>query len=156
VRNFLSNTYNDRWLGRGVTTAGPRHSTPDLNPLNFCLWGHLDTLVYAAPAGNEESLYRGCLSVYSATIRASLNGCGGPWRDVSRCALNLVGDILDIYYKCSLSAINHKLKLSGHTLMWTFILTLVFGTRAQKYVRTFQLHSVYLFSIYICSRNKSL
>jgi hypothetical protein len=50
-----------------------------------------------------------------------LNGWGGPWWDVSRCALNLK-DILSTYYKCTLSALIHKLNVSGHMLIWTFFL----------------------------------
>jgi hypothetical protein len=55
VKNVLSNIYDDRWIGRGVTTAWPPRS-PDLNPLNFYTLGHLKTLVYAAPVDNEEAL----------------------------------------------------------------------------------------------------
>jgi hypothetical protein len=29
-----------------------------VNPLDFYLWRHLQTLVYAAPVGNEEALHR--------------------------------------------------------------------------------------------------
>jgi hypothetical protein len=36
-------------------TAWPPRS-PDLNPLDFYLWGHLKTLVYAAPVDNGEAL----------------------------------------------------------------------------------------------------
>jgi hypothetical protein len=57
VRDVLSNTYHDRWIGRGGPTAWPPRS-PDLNILDFYLWGHLKTLVYAAPVDNEEALHR--------------------------------------------------------------------------------------------------
>jgi hypothetical protein len=56
VRDVLSNTYHDRWIGRGGPTAWPPHS-PDLNPLDFYLWRHLKSLVYAAPVDNEETLH---------------------------------------------------------------------------------------------------
>jgi hypothetical protein len=46
------------------------------------------------------------------------------------------------YYKCSVSAITHKLNVSEH-MLWTFFLFLVYGTRGPKFVRTFQLHPVY-------------
>jgi hypothetical protein len=52
VRGVLSNTYHDRWIGRGGPTAWPPCSTSDLNPLNFYLWGHLKT-----PVDNEETLH---------------------------------------------------------------------------------------------------
>jgi hypothetical protein len=31
--------------------------SPDLNPLDFYMWGHVTTLVYAAPVDNEEALH---------------------------------------------------------------------------------------------------
>jgi hypothetical protein len=55
VRDVLSNSYHGRWIGGGGPTAWPPHS-PDLNPLNFYLWGHLETLVYSDTADNEEAL----------------------------------------------------------------------------------------------------
>jgi hypothetical protein len=48
--------YCGRWIDRGGPIAwAPR--SPDLIPLDFYLWGHLKTLVYAAPVDNEEALY---------------------------------------------------------------------------------------------------
>jgi hypothetical protein len=32
----------------------------------------------------------------------------------------LMEDILSTYYNCTLSAITHKLNVSGHMLIWTF------------------------------------
>jgi hypothetical protein len=54
-----------------------------------------------------------------------LNGYCDPWWDVSRCALNLMKDILSTYYK-------YTLPVTGHMLIWTFLLVLVCGTRAQN------------------------
>jgi hypothetical protein len=51
VRDVLSNTYHDRWIGTGGHTAWPSRP-PDFNPMNLYLWEHLKTLVYAAPVGN--------------------------------------------------------------------------------------------------------
>jgi hypothetical protein len=31
---------------------------PDLNPLDFCLWGHLKTMAYSAPLYNEQTLHK--------------------------------------------------------------------------------------------------
>jgi hypothetical protein len=56
VRDVLSNTYHDRCIGRGGPIARPPRS-PDLNPLDFYVWGHQQTLVHAAPVGNEEALH---------------------------------------------------------------------------------------------------
>jgi hypothetical protein len=76
VPDVLSNTYHNRWIGRGGPTAWPPRS-PDLNPLDFYLWGHLNFLVYAAPVDNEERLHYDIVRL-PATASASLNGCGGP------------------------------------------------------------------------------
>jgi hypothetical protein len=38
VQDVPSNTYHDRWIGRRGPTAWPPFS-PDLNPLDFYLWG---------------------------------------------------------------------------------------------------------------------
>jgi hypothetical protein len=54
MRDVLSNAHHDRWTSRGGPTAWPPRS-PDLNPLDFYLLGHLNTLVYAAPVDNEEA-----------------------------------------------------------------------------------------------------
>jgi hypothetical protein len=67
----------------------------------------------------------------STTTPASLNGCSGPWWDMLRHKLNPVENILSIYYKCTPSAITHKLNVSGHMMIWTFFLGLVCGTHAQ-------------------------
>jgi hypothetical protein len=54
VRDALNNTYYDQCIGRRGLTAWPP-SSPDLNPLNFYQWGHLKTLMHAAPFDNEEA-----------------------------------------------------------------------------------------------------
>jgi hypothetical protein len=77
----------------------------------------------------------------SATTPASLSGCSGPWLGVLRRTMNVMEDILSIYYKCTLSAVTHKLNVSGHMLISTFDI----WNMSRKFVRTFQLHSVYTF-----------
>jgi hypothetical protein len=44
VRNVLSNTYHDRWIGRGGLSAWPPRPL-DLNPMGFYLWRCLKTPV---------------------------------------------------------------------------------------------------------------
>jgi hypothetical protein len=56
VRDVLNNTYHDQWIGRGGPTAIPPCS-PDLNYLDFYLWGLLKALVYVASVDNEEALH---------------------------------------------------------------------------------------------------
>jgi hypothetical protein len=67
VRDVLNNTYHHRWTGRGGPTAWPPRS-PDMNPLDFYLWGHLKPLVYSAPVDNEEAL-RHCIVDACQAIR---------------------------------------------------------------------------------------
>jgi hypothetical protein len=67
VRDVLSNIYHDRWIGRGGPTAWlPRLS--DLKSLDFYLWGHLKSLVHAAPVDNKEALHHRIVDVCQ-TIR---------------------------------------------------------------------------------------
>jgi hypothetical protein len=56
VQDVLNNTYHVWWIGRWGPTAWPSPLL-DLNPLDFYLWEHLKTLVYAAPADNEEAFH---------------------------------------------------------------------------------------------------
>jgi hypothetical protein len=51
ARHVLSSTYQDRWIGRGRLTVWPPRPT-DSDHLDFYLWGHLKTVVNAAPVDN--------------------------------------------------------------------------------------------------------
>jgi hypothetical protein len=66
VRDVFNNTYHDRWIGRGGPSAWPPRS-PDLNPLDFYLWGHLKTIVYTAPVDNERALHRRIVNACQTT-----------------------------------------------------------------------------------------
>jgi len=55
AREFLNNNYTNRWIGRRGPIAWPARS-PDLNPLDFYLWGHLKTIVYDTPVATVEVL----------------------------------------------------------------------------------------------------
>ena len=46
VTEWLNNTFEDRWMGRGGPIPWPARS-PDLTPLDFWLWGYLKGIVYA-------------------------------------------------------------------------------------------------------------
>ncbi|KAJ4438679.1 hypothetical protein ANN_14626 [Periplaneta americana] len=54
ARRYLDRRFPDRWIGRGGPIAWPPRS-PDLNPLDFYLWGHLKSLVYSSPVPDLES-----------------------------------------------------------------------------------------------------
>ena len=53
ARQFLNRHFANKWIGRGGPVAWPARS-PDLNPLDFHLWGHLKSIVYATSIENAE------------------------------------------------------------------------------------------------------
>lgn len=55
TRQFLDGKYPNRWIGRAGPQLWPPRS-PDLNPLDYFLWGHLKSLVYRTPVQNIEDL----------------------------------------------------------------------------------------------------
>lgn len=55
VRAYLNETYHNKWIGRGGPIAWPARS-PDLNPLDYYLWGHLKQYVYSVPIPDEQTL----------------------------------------------------------------------------------------------------
>lgn len=55
ARNHLSEIYPNRWIGRAGPIAWPPRS-PDLNPLDYFLWGYLKHLVYSVPVENVQQL----------------------------------------------------------------------------------------------------
>jgi hypothetical protein len=124
VRDVLNNIYHDRWIGRGGPTAWPPRS-PDLNHLDVYLLEHLKALVDACQAIRN---YPGIFERLRGSMMRRVEGCTQSH-----------GGQLSIYYKCTLSAVTHKLNISGHMLIWTLFL----WNSCQKFVRTFQLHSVY-------------
>ena len=55
VREHLDRTFPQRWIGRGGFIQWPPRS-PDLNPMDFFLWGHLKDRVYATEVDNIDEL----------------------------------------------------------------------------------------------------
>ena len=55
ARQFLNQHFANKWIGHGGPIAWPARS-PDLNPLDFRLWGHLKSIVYATSIENAEIL----------------------------------------------------------------------------------------------------
>ncbi|XP_039309087.1 uncharacterized protein LOC120358566 [Solenopsis invicta] len=52
VTNFLNEQFPDRWMGRYGPIRWPARS-PDLNPLDFFLWGHCKEIIYRKLPENE-------------------------------------------------------------------------------------------------------
>jgi hypothetical protein len=57
VRDYLDISFADRWIGRNGPISWPARS-PDLNPCDFYLWGHMKQLVYTNEIATVEELRR--------------------------------------------------------------------------------------------------
>jgi hypothetical protein len=47
VRRHLTRRYGERWMGGGGPVPWPPRS-PDLTPVDYCVWGHVKSLVYTS------------------------------------------------------------------------------------------------------------
>jgi hypothetical protein len=126
----LNNTCHDLWIGRGGLYTGQI----------WILWSlilaGLETIMYVAPVDNKEALYHGIVNACNMTW----NYPGiSPWREVSRCVLYLMEDIVSTYYKCTFAAVTYNLNVSSLILIWSFFL---------DSVHNFQLHPVYTWFLY--------
>lgn len=57
VRNYLDQTFPDRWIGRGSRMSWPARS-PDFNPMDFCFWGYMKSVVYRETINTREELWQ--------------------------------------------------------------------------------------------------
>lgn len=55
VREILNRRFPNKWIGRGGPTSWPPRS-PDLNPIDFWLWGYLKNEVYKVLPNNEDDV----------------------------------------------------------------------------------------------------
>jgi hypothetical protein len=66
ARERLNELFEDRWIGRGGPVPWPARS-PDLNPMDFFLWGHVKSVVYNTPPASMAELQQR-ISVACGTI----------------------------------------------------------------------------------------
>jgi hypothetical protein len=59
---FLNDNFGARWMGTYGPIRWPARS-PDLNPLDFFLWGYIRDNVYLTPPGTREELRRKIMQV---------------------------------------------------------------------------------------------
>ncbi|KAK3880944.1 hypothetical protein Pcinc_014594 [Petrolisthes cinctipes] len=57
ARDYLNEVFPGRWVGRGGLVSWPPRS-PDMNPLDFYVWGHMKREVYGTEIPNREELWR--------------------------------------------------------------------------------------------------
>jgi len=62
VMQHFNDTFRNRWIGRDSTINWPPRS-PDLNPLDFCLWGLVKSEVYRKKADTRDELLVNILDV---------------------------------------------------------------------------------------------
>ena len=55
VTHQLNITFPERWIGRGGHVQWPPWS-PDLSPLDFCLWGWMESEVYKGKVNTRDEL----------------------------------------------------------------------------------------------------
>ena len=55
VREYLNESFRNRWLCRGGPVAWPTRS-PDLTTLDYYLWGHMKTLVFETKVDSRAAL----------------------------------------------------------------------------------------------------
>ena len=70
VRDFLNETFPNRWIGRnGPTPWLPR--SPDITPLDFFLWSYVKDRVYRTPVRDVETLQSQIIEVL-ATVNEEM------------------------------------------------------------------------------------
>jgi len=71
VRQFLDNTYNERWIARGGPVNWPPRS-PDLTSPDFYLWGYLKNAVFqqqpTTRADMRDRIRQACEAIPRATL----------------------------------------------------------------------------------------
>lgn len=75
VRNYLNYAFPDKWIGRGGPINWPARS-PDLNKLDFFLWGYVKGHVYnTAPTTREEmkTRIRNCFRTVDGAMLQRVN-----------------------------------------------------------------------------------
>jgi hypothetical protein len=62
---YLNDHFSRKWIGRNGSVAWPP-SSPDLNPIDFHLGGHVKIEVYSTPVTNFEELWERILATFDA------------------------------------------------------------------------------------------
>jgi hypothetical protein len=77
VRQWLSFTFPDRWMGRSSPNLPWPPYSPDLTPMDFFLWGWVKHCVYQNPIANVEDLRLRIIQVFKelplAMVRRSID-----------------------------------------------------------------------------------
>jgi len=66
VRNILDAHFPERWIGRDGPIIWPPRS-PDLNVLDFFVWGHIKNLIEHWPDGTEQEVHEAIVAFDAIT-----------------------------------------------------------------------------------------
>ena len=88
MRDYLNESFPNRWLRRGGPVAFPPRS-PDLTPLDYYLWGHKNTLVYETKVDSRAAL-RDRISAAAEHIRNHPSNIGSATQSLLMRAENCV------------------------------------------------------------------
>jgi len=76
VRDYLNEIFENRWIGTYGTIQWPPRS-PDITPLDYFLWGHLKTIVYADPPTSlinlKNKINAACIQLTEEQISRATN-----------------------------------------------------------------------------------
>ena len=78
VRDFINETFPNRWIGRNGPTPWPPRS-PDITPLNFFLCGYVKDRVYKTPVRDVETLQSRIIGVLATVNEEMLEN---TWREI--------------------------------------------------------------------------
>ncbi|KAJ8877253.1 hypothetical protein PR048_021707 [Dryococelus australis] len=79
---IMSYTFGARWIGSGNPVSWPARS-PYMSPLNFIVWGHMKSVMYASPVESRDYLVQQ-IQAAADTIRAIPNVFECMRRSMSR------------------------------------------------------------------------
>ena len=78
VREFLNETFRNRWIGRNGPTPWPPRS-PDITPLDFFLWGYVKDRVQRTPVRDVETLQSRVIEVLATVNEEMLEN---TWHEI--------------------------------------------------------------------------
>jgi len=88
VREFLNESFPNRWLGRGGPIPWPPRSSYR-TPLDYYLWGHMKTFVYETKVDSRAAL-RDRIFAAADHIRNHLHNISSATESLLICAENCI------------------------------------------------------------------
>lgn len=88
VSTYLNQQFPDKWIGRGGPQSWPPRS-PDLTPLDFCVWGWMKDNVYKVNVNTREALLARIIDAF-AQIKNSPAGLRRATRAIHNRAVKCI------------------------------------------------------------------